>query len=345
MERYYSSVLVSSGLLCYYKVLCSKHPESSIYIVNDGTDFDRAIFFEALQKKLQGYNITLYSPFYDETINGIYIKNSDTFIISDGGYSKICPLSQGICEKQISLSETRTITQGEKREIADCFLGEKSFYKKALLRLRYANVCKENRNSLLSDYLSDDRIINALSRILKKIPFGVKYGKPSIKFLAAVTPLGIHTQWDTVFENYETVIELEDNAAFSSAIIMGVIRDRLIHENEEFILVPDLFHRVIPQMILLPQTGIAIIRTDENHILPFAPSHRINTEKFVSAPKQIQQKCSLLLQAENNYMENAVSYIYEGREKRQKMNNILFPYCDAESAKQKAEQIFNEITA
>ncbi len=345
MEKYYSSVLTPSGLLCYFKVLCAKHPKAKFYIINDGTDFERAIFFDELNKKLRGFNLTQFFPFFDEALNGIYIKNLDTFILADSVFSKACPLSLGLCEKAISLSRPIKITSSEKTEISKHFLEEKNNYQKAVSLLRLASCCKENRNALFSDYLSDDRAINAIGRILKKIPLGVKKGKPEVKFYSALTPLGIHTQWDTIFRNFDTVIELQDNDAFSSAIIIGVIRDRLISGHEEFTLSPSLFHRTIPQIITIPQSGVAIIRADENHILPFAPTHRINTEKFVSLPKAVKNKAELLKEAENNYLENAVTCIYEGFDNRQKRNKILLPYCNIQNAKETAENIFNEITA
>lgn len=344
MEKYYSSVLTPSGLLCNCKILCEKHPESKFYIIPDSTDFERAVFFDELVKYFKGFNTVTYSPFYDESLNGIYIKNLDTYILADSPYSRICPVSPYICENEVHLSKNYKISQNEKKQITECYSNEKHYYKKAISLLSYAGICKENQNSLLSDYLIDDRMINALKRILKKIPLNIKKGKPTVKFLSAVTPLGIHTLWDTVFENFETVIELEDEAAFSSAIIAGIIRDRLIAENEEFTLIPDLFHRTIPQMILLPQSSLALIRSDENHPLPFAPAYRINTEKFISLPKSIKSKYNLLLKAENTYIEDAVSCIYDGRDARRKMNNLLLPYSDAQNAKQTAKELFDKIT-
>ena len=343
MEKYYSSVLTASGLLCNCKVLCEKHPESKFYIIPNGTDFERSVFFDELIKHFKGYNIVEYSPFYDETPNGIYIKNLDTYVLADSPYSRVCPVVPGVCENEISLSKKSIITQEDKNQITERFTAEKKQYKKAVSLLGLANVCKENRNSLLSDYLVDDRMINALKRILKKLPLNVRKGKPIVKFLSAVTPLGIHTVWNTVFENFETVIELEDEHAFTSAIIAGIVRDRLISENEEFILIPDLFLRTIPQMILLPQSSFAFVRSDENHPLPFAPTYRINTEKFTLVPKDIKSKCALLSEAENTYIENAVSCIYNGRDERRKMNRLLLPYSDVDNAKKTAEELFDKI--
>ncbi len=344
MEKYYSSVLTASGLLCNMKFFCEKYPESKFYIIPDGTDFERSVFFDEILKRLNGYSAVIYSPFYDDTPNGIYVKNFDTYILADSPYSRVCPVSPGICENEIVFSKNRKIPQDDKIQLAEYYSAEKKQYKKAVSLLNLANVCKENRNSLLADYIVDERLVNALKRILKKLPLNIRKGRPSVKFLSAVTPLGYHTIWNTVFENFETVIELEDEAAFSSAIIAGIVRDRLLDEREEFILIPDLFHRTIPQMILLPQSGFAIVRSDENHPLPFAPSYRINTEKFTLAPKEVKRKCSLLLEAENTYLENAVSCVYEGRDARRKACRLLLPYSDVENAKKTAQELFDKIT-
>lgn len=344
MEKYYSSVLTATGLLCNFKIMCEKHPESKFYIIPNGTDFEKYVFFDELTKHFNGWSTAVYYPFYDDSPNGIYIKNLDTYILADSVYSRVCPVSPIICENQVNLANPVKISQDTKQRIAEFYSAEKKEYKKAVSLLSLANVCKENRNSLLSDYLADDRLINALKRILKKLPLNVRKGNPQIKFLSAVTPLGLHTLWSTVFENFETVIELEDEVAFSSAVIAGIVRDRLLDENEEFILIPDMFHRTIPQMILLPQSSFALVRSDENHPMPFSPSQRINTEKFTLLPKDIKNRCSLLLEAENTYIENAVSCIYEGRDARRKMNKLLFPYSDAENAKKTAKELFDKIT-
>lgn len=342
MEKYYSSALLSSGLFCYYKVLPILEKKSTVYIVNNGTDFEQSVFFDELKRQFNGYDTTQYIPFYSDNTNGLYIKKYDTYIITNSAYCKTSPIAIGNCEKEISITQNRFVTKSEKLELTKHFSAEKRDFKKAISFLGYARSCKENRNSLLSDYLSDDRMINTIARLIKRIPIN-KSGRSSVQFLTSVTPLGIHTIWDTVFTNYENVIEIQDDMAFSSAIILGVIRDRLLSQNESFILVPELFHKTIPQMLLLPQSSTAIIRTDSNCILPFAPTRRINTEKFVLLPKKVSEKCDLLYSAENSYIKKAVECIYEASDERRKMNKILFPYCDIESIKKIAEAVASEI--
>lgn len=345
MEKYYSSVLSSMGLMCTYKILCEKNPASKFYIIRDGTDAQRSTFFRELYTLLKDFNIIVFSPFFDECINGIYLKSSDVYILSDTFYSKVSPLSQYLAAQPIPLSEEINLSPETKSELSRLYISEKNYYKKAVYEIRLAYFHSGNRNLLLSPYISDDKLINIIRRILKKIPLNVKKGAPDVRFLSAVTPLGLHTNWDTLFENYRTVIEISDFSSFASAVILGVIKDILVKSNEYFIFVPELYVKNIPQMILLPQSSTAIIRTDDNYPLPFIPTHRLNAAKSLTLDSRVTERHDMLKKNENRYLDTAVLNIYEGREKRRQAENILASYSDTEKAKESAKNIFSKITS
>ena len=92
MEKYFGSVICSCGYCSTYNTIYKKNPDAKVYIVRDGSDLERAVFFNKLTKNLRGYNMTLFNPFYDESVDGIYIKNINTYVLSVGDYNKISPI-------------------------------------------------------------------------------------------------------------------------------------------------------------------------------------------------------------------------------------------------------------
>lgn len=345
MEKYYSSVLSSMGLMCTYKILCEKNPASQFYIIRDGTISQRNVFFNELYTLLKNFNIIVFSPFFDECINGIYLKTYDTYILSDTFYSKVSPLSHIFAPHQTYISEKINLSLESKKELSHLYFSEKNYYKKAVSEIRLAAVYNENRNLLLSSCLSEDKLINIIRRVMKKIPLNVKHGSPEVRFLSALTPLGIHTNWNTLFENYRTVIEIRDFSSFASSVVLGIIKDILVKSNEYFIFVPELYRKSIPQTILLPQSSTAIVRTDDNYPLPFTPTHRLDTAKALMPDSRVTARHDALKKAENRCLDAAVLNIYEGHEKRRIAENILAPFSDEEKPISAAKELFSKITS
>lgn len=345
MKKYFSNILCSKGYCCAYNTIYKKDPSARVYIATGGDDFERATFFSRLQKNLRGYNITLFNPFYDETADGIYIENLNTYILSDGGYNRIQPILPEIWEKNFPAVSQKEYPIDLRREVLTLKVKENNHYKKACEILKNASHIREKIHSEISGYLNDDKLINFINRFCSRYLREAKSrGTGKVRLLCSVTPLGIHTHYDTLFEHTEKTIEFNDKSGFAGSVFLGVLKDYALREKIPVIMSPAYFSGDIPKILIFPSVDLSVIVTDENHKLPFEPAEKVTAARFLSDENVLSsEKIEALIAVENKLFENAVLSVYEGRDCRFKYNDLVKGYSDAEKAKENADKIIERL--
>lgn len=344
MKKYFSSILCSSGYCCAYNTLYKRNPSAKVYIIN-GDDFEKAIFFSHLVKALNGYNITLFNPFYDESTDGIYIENLNTYILSDGGYNKIMPILPGIWEKYIDVAENKYYPQDLIREVLICKTQENNFYRIACGNLKKASSVKERIHSELSPYLNEEKIVNYIHRLfLRELKTDSEGHNPSIRLLSSPTPLGIHTHYDTIFHICDKVVNIKDESNFVGSIIIGVIKNYALQKKINIIASPTYFNNNFFQFLILPQLKYGFCVSDSSHTLPYQADETINASLFLTDNNIMNcGKLRTLISVENKLLEKAVISIYEGRDERFRYNNIVNGYSKPDEAQKNAEKLAEKI--
>ena len=345
MEKYFSSIICSSGYCSTYNTIYKKDPLATVYIIRDGDDIERATLFNKLTKNLRGYNISLFNPFYDECIDGIYIKNLNTYFLSDGGYNRISPILPEIWEKTVSITSDKTYPKDLLREVLIGKAKENNHYKNACKILNQASIVRERLHNSLSPYLDEEKIVNFIHRLcLREIKRSSEKGCGKIRFLSSPTPLGFHTHYDTIFETCENILNITDEAGFSGAIIMGVIKSYAIKEKMEFVASPSYFSKDFFQFLLFPSLKLAICISDDSHSLPFKSQNEINISRFFTDKSILtSEKIKALLSVESSLLDKAVLSLYEGRDERFKYNNLVKSFSDNEKAEEIADKIITTL--
>ena len=339
IKKYFSCKLTSGGFCCAYNTIYKREPDSRVYILNDGDDLERAVFFDRLIKNLSGYSLTAFNPFYDDGADGIYIENLNTYILSDGGYNRIAPVIPGVWEKFISISGDKSYSPPLKEEIILRRTKENGHYKKACEALKRASFIREKLHSEVSTHLNDDKAINFMRRFCARtFRDKIQSGTGVIRLLSSATPLGIHTHYDTIFSMCEKTVDIHDEAGFAAAIIAGVIKDYAANEKIPFIMSPAYFSGVIPQFLIFPATGTAVTVSDGNHILPFEPAEKISASRFINGDAVSWEKIKILIDVENRLLEKCVTEIYAGREERFAASAAIGDYSDTQKAEESADK-------
>lgn len=345
MKKYFGSAICSNGYLSAYNTIYKKDTQSKVYIIYGGSDFEREIFFDRLIKNFKGYNLSVFNPFYDESPDGIYIENLDTYIISDSGFSRISPILAGIWEKYYPAAKDKDYPLDLRREILILKTKENNCYKKACDVLKSASHIKEKIHAEFSPFLNDDRIINYVRRFSSKHLRNTDIkGIGTIRLLSTPTPLGIHTHYDTIFESCESTISICDDFGFVGSIILGIIKDYAVSEKIPFIMNPSYFAKDIPQTLIFPSHSIAITVCDENHILPFEPQEKVTISRFLTSDSILSsKKVKALLSIENRLLEDCVLNIYEGRDYRFKYNNLCKGYDNTDDVIERAKVLTEKL--
>ena len=345
MKKYFSSTICNKGYISTYHSIYKNDPSAKAFIANTCDDFERATFFNQLVKNFRGFNLTVFNPFFDESSDGIYIENLNTYILSDSGYSKISPILLGAWEKPINISDSKEYPLDLRREILILKVKENNFYKKGCEHLKTASKTRERIHETVSPYLNDRKVINFISRFcLRNFRDSKERGNGKMRLLTSPTPLGIHTHFGTLFENIEKVIEIQDISGFAGSVILGVLKDYAVREKIPFVVCPSYFSVNIPNTIIFPTASICITITDENRVLPFKAYEKIYATRFLNSNYiECDEKLQSLLSAENTFLDKCVFSLFNGRDTRFKISDLTKGYCDSEKAKETADKLTEKI--
>lgn len=345
MKKYFASAICSKGYLSAYNTIYKNGPTARVFLINGGDDFERAVFFERLIKNLRGFNLTAFNPFYDESTDGIYIENLNTYILSDGGYNRISPLLSGGWEKTFSVTSDKNYPLDLRREVLVLKAKENNHYKNACETLKNASRIREKIHGEVADFLNDDKLINYINRFCSRYLRNAKKKSDSkIRLLSSFTPLGLHTHYDTLFEHTEKTVEFNDNSGFAGSVLLGVLKDWAIREKVPLIMSPAYFSSDIPHILIFPTVDLSVIVTDDRHKLPFTPAEKLTATRFLTDENILNsEKISTLISLENKLFDKAVLSLYEGRDCRFKYNNLLNGYSTPEKAIQTADNLTEKL--
>lgn len=345
MKKYFGSAICSKGYLSAYNTIYKNDPTARVFLINGGDDFERAVFFDRLIKNLRGYNITLFNPFYDETADGIYIENLNTYILSDGGYNRISPLLSGGWEKSFAVVSNKDYPLDLRREILTLKAKENNHYKNACETLKNASSVREKIHGEVAEFLNDDKLINYINRFCSRyLRNAKKKNDNKIRLLSSFTPLGLHTHYNTLFEHTEKTVEFNDNWGFAGSVFLGVLKDWALRERVPVIISPAYFSNDIPHILIFPTIDLSVIVTDDSHKLPFTPAEKVTATRFLTDENVLKlEKINALISVENKLFDNAVLSLYEGRDCRFKYNNLLKGYSNTDEAVANADKLTQKI--
>lgn len=345
MKQYFGTAICSKGYLSAYNTIYKSDPTARVFIINGGDDYERSIFFERLVKNLRGYNITLFNPFYDESADGIYIENLNTYILSDGGYNKISPILSGVWEKPFSVIENKDYPLDLRREILTLKAKENNHYKNACEILKNASHIREKIHGEVADFLNDDKLINYINRFCSRYLRNAKKKQHNkIGLLSSFTPLGLHTHYNTLFEHTEKTVEINDNWGFAGSVFLGVLKDWALREKVSMIISPAYFSSDIPHILVFPTIDLSVIVTNNTHSLPFSPTEKISAARFFDAVNTAtSEKIEALISVENKLFDNAVSSLFEGRDYRFKYNDLIKGYSNPDEAIMNADKLCEKL--
>ena len=309
MNKFFSCAVESFGYCCAFGSIYRRSPNCEVFIASDGDDYERAVFFDRLIKNLKGFSLDVFNPFFDESPDGIYIENTDTYILSDSGFNRCAPVMAGAWEKYFSVTGEKEYPKSVKEEIAARRNSESAFYKDAGENLKKAERVRERLHS-------------------------------------AVTPLGVHTHYDTIFSMCDKTVDIQDPTGFAGAVITSVIKDYAKKRNIPFIMSPCYFSAGFAQFLIFPGERLCLSLSDENHILPFKARESVGIPRFFANEAlsgKAAEKTRILLDAENSFIEKAVMSVYKGRDERFAAGYAAAEFSDAKKAEESADRLCERI--
>ncbi len=344
VKKYFSSVLCSNGFCCAFNTIYKKDPTAKVYIIN-GDDYEKSVFFSHLAKMLKGFDITLFNPFYDDSTDGIYIKNLNTYILSDGGYNKLSPVLPTIWEKYVNITKSKNYPTDILRQVLLHKSVESRHYKNACITLEKASLIKERLHGELSQYIDEDKTVNFVHKFFsREMKSPTEQGNGEIRLLSSPTPLGFHTHYDTIFETCNKIINLVDETGFTGSVITSVIKNYALKQKISIVASPSYFSNNFFQFLTIPEKRLCLCISDNIHSLPFQSYETVSASRFLTDSNILKsQRIEILLSVEKNLLEKAIMQIYEGRDERFKYNNLTNDFSEPQKAKETAEHFAEKL--
>ncbi len=341
MKKYFSTVLCSDGYRNSFNSIYKKSPNAKVYLASGGDDYEQALFFKQLIKGLAGYRLTVFNPFFDDSADGIFIENLNTYILLNGGYNKINPVMLGTLEKRVSIVEDKDYPQDLLEEILHLKKEENNYYKNACGLLKSASFVREKIHGEVADYLNDDKLVNYINRLCVKILRDSKStGSAEVRFLRSVTPLGLHTHFDTAFTSCDHIIELCDVAGFGASVLLGVVKGFCERQEIPFVFSPAYFSKDIPEFLILPHLKLCISAVK----LPFESTEKLSIARFLKNDCILEsKKIKGLLSLEGKFFDRSVLNVYEGRDCRFKYSHLTKDFSDPQQATENANALLEQI--
>lgn len=341
MKKYFSCVPCSDGFCCAFNSIYKNDPTARVFIVYDGDDSEKAIFFDELVKRFIGYDVTEFIPFYDSRPDGIYIKDINTYILSDGGFNRMSAVLPNETEKFISISYNKNYDARLKRDIFVSVRDENAFYKSGCNLLKEAARVKKQIHAKASLFTDDKKIVNFIKRFyFRTLCDNVPVSAYQIRMMSSITPLGFKTNYDTIFSLCKSIVNFCDNDGFIGSVILNVIKALAIKNKLPLIISPTYYDRNIPQFLIFPSLSLALVHSDNNHILPFDSSHQVNCERFIlKGTGYDKNEFESLLNAENQLLSKGVLSFYNGRDLRYARNYSIRGYTDLSYAKKQGKRL------
>ncbi len=213
----------------------------------------------------------------------------------------------------------------------------KAHYAQAYRLLKAAALLREGRREHLGPLLRRDPL-SRLPALLREIPKGPGPGRLRRRFLDGLTPRGPLCLWDTVSQNFDRVIALEDPCGLCAPLLTGLLEGALARGQ----LVYGCYDPLEPDRLLhllLPDCSLAFITRRE--ALPFAPARTIHPLAAIDRQELRRQRTTLRLKErmEQELLADATGHLAAAHSLHDRMEAIYKPHLDLQALDGWEEQL------
>lgn len=331
---------------------CAEESENTrTYCVTGGIGFSGIFIKEVAQRvEREGLVTERFLNFYGgEGLDGVCFPEIDVYIF-DGNISFFSmPLTD--CRSYIiNLGAT-----GDKKQlyfsqalIKEMKNEEEKYFEKAGRFIATAQSVRRDIVNLTGNAVNAEKIERFVSRFIKKElgTYSSVCGREYFRMLTAVTPDGIAFPTETIGIMCPKLYCIDDKTGAVSSVILSLIRENaLICGFDVINLLSPFGDGKSPEHIIIPEAGLGIITSDENHRYSGDTFRRVSAQRFFDSEKMKKHRGRIKfnLGAEKELLNQAFYLLGEGRKCRDKYYEIYSRFYDREKIKTLAEETTREI--
>ena len=193
-------------------------------------------------------------------------------------------------------------------------LKKEEAYEKSRKNLKAASIIDREICEIYTDHLHTDKISRFVKRITENYLAGYTeaVNREELRFLSAVTPIGIVVEYETLFSQCDTVIALQDDYGIVSDSILKMIQEEL---NRREISYQRYLCALTPvtrtEHLIIPGLRLGFFTSNSFHPMIGKPNKRIHAERFMEEDhlKHNKNKFRFLRKAKTEVIGNALQYL------------------------------------
>lgn len=299
-DKYFLAANSYSGFVS--KFYDNYFPEKGyrVFIIKGGPGTGKSSFMKAIAKRAaeKGMKVSECPCSSDpDSLDGVIIDDIKT-VFFDGTSPHIVEAKYpGVCENIIDLGkfwDTEALRKN-RYDIISASNINAAFHKTASLYLSACGEIKKDSLKTAKSYTNNEKVIMYAKTLCKKlIPEKCSgYGFEHIRFIEGTTPKGTVTFPQSITENAERIIAINDDCGSASSMICEYVRRYALMGGYEIITLKNPYlPEALTDHILIPELKLAVVT--ENKSIKFSGDiTRINSRRFFNAKEKSKTKARI----------------------------------------------------
>lgn len=220
------------GFYSLFNELYNPHENWDMYIIKGGPGTGKSSLMKkvAIKAEKKGYRVERIPCSSDPlSLDGIIINDLQVAIADGTSPHVINPVFPGVCEHTIDLGQFWNTDKLKENinKIKKTTIANSGFHKQCIGYLKTAAIIENELKCITEKAFKKEKAERFASRFSESNLSATENdtGLCKIRFLSAVTPLGIVVQYDTLFSMCDNIITINDNSSTVSSYILRFINE------------------------------------------------------------------------------------------------------------------------
>lgn len=313
------------------------------YFINANTQDGFVTLLPEIYHKLDGYRLYLLSGISDQKILSVIQNIADyanecgfmiefmpcsfdpvhpeairipqkNLLIMNSNNLFVTPASNNIIEADFSNCINRNLINASTPILQKLKIKEEESFEKTRKNLKAAGILDREIRLIYEDYVKPDKMKRFVKRISEKY-FSECHAsghREVLRFLSAITPIGIVVKYETLLSQCDTVIAIEDEYGVVSNRIILYLLAELKKHSLTYIRCPCGFSPTSrTEHIIIPDLRLGLFTSNSFHPMIGKPSKRIHAERFIEEDvlRRNKNKLRFLQKTKTEFIGDALQHL------------------------------------
>lgn len=341
------------GFYSLFSELYNPNKNWSMYIIKGGpgtgkSSLMKKIANEAEKREYMVERILCSSD--PMSLDGLIISDLKIAIADGTSPHVINPVFPGVCEHTIDLGQywNTEKLKSNASKIKRATTANSDFHKQCIKYLKASDVIEKEIDAITDKIVKREKVERFAARLCEnemKVT-ETDSGKLKIRFISAVTPLGIVVQYDSLFKMCDKIITIADNSSFVSNHILQHINEFAGDKKIDRIvcMCPMNPEKKIEHMIF-PNLRLGIFTSNMYHPMIKKYGRTIHSERFIddTAATDYKNKLSFLKKARLELIGESIKSLEQAKATHDILESYYIAAMDFSGVSSMADTLIKEI--